>query len=425
MRMTKGLAAVAFLLALSSQSSQTAREQLAELRGQAHAARQSGDKPGYLQAALKVQVLLNDAPDAIESVAFAYAEAGDSSHALESLTRFADMNQVDDSLLDGSSKAFTSLATSPAYKAILEHFARNKASISNAELAFTLPDPGIIAEDIDYDRQSKAFLITSVLEKKIIRIGASGLPSDFAQSPSHWPMLAIKIDSARKLVWATEVALDGFSTVPKSDWGRSALLCFDLASGKLLLRVEGPPHSALGDMTLTRNGDPIVSDGAQGRVFRYLKGDLRLINGKDFISPQTPAMLPDTDHVLVPDYLRGIGILDLGSGRVEWLKHSEPDIAVNGIDGLYFDRGSLLLTQNGTSPERVIRVQLDQSLGRIISSKVVEQATPSLGDPTHGVLVGSSFYYIANSGWNVLDDHGNLKPGQKLTPARIMRFERH
>ena len=421
--MIRTIAIITVALALASDSQPTAREQLAELRRQAHAARQSGDKAAYLQAALKVQSLLNGSPDAIESVALAYAEFGNTSRALDSLTQFADMGQTDQSLIDGSSKAFASLSGLPRYKAILERFDRNKAPISNAELAFELSDPGLVAEDIDYDHQSNTFLITSVLQKKVIRVTASGASTDFAASPSHWPMLAIKIDRARNLVWATEVALDGFSLVPKSDWGKSAVLCFDLATGKLRRRIEGPQHSALGDLVLAQNGDPIVSDGAQGGVYRLEQNNLILINGTDFISPQTPTTLSDSKYILVPDYLRGIALLDLRSGKVEWLTQGTTEItALNGVDGLYFSRDSLFLTQNGTSPERVIRLSLDQSLRLIRGSNIIEQSTRTLGDPTHGVIVGGSFYYIANSGWSELDDHGDLKPGSKLTPARIMRF---
>jgi hypothetical protein len=122
----------------------------------------------------------------------------------------------------------------------------------------------------------------------------------------------------------------------------------------------------------------------------------------------------------VPDYARGIGVLDLASKGVVWLSASKH--ALNGIDGLYFVRGFLIATQNGSSPERVIRFQLDSTLTAIVSEEVIERATPTLGDPTHGVVVGDGFYYIANSGWNAIDDHGDLKAGAKLTPAKIMRL---
>jgi hypothetical protein len=57
----------------------------------------------------------------------------------------------------------------------------------------------------------------------------------------------------------------------------------------------------------------------------------------------------------------------------------------------------------------------------VLSESIIERATPTLGDPTHGVVVGRYFYYIANSGWNVLDEHGNLLEGKSLPPSSVMR----
>jgi len=83
---------------------------------------------------------------------------------------------------------------------------------------------------------------------------------------------------------------------------------------------------------------------------------------------------------------------------------------------------TLIATQNGSSPERVMLFEINRSLSRIQSELIIERATPSLGSPTHGVEVGSFFYYIANSGWDQLDEHGHLKKGGRLTPAVLMRF---
>ncbi|MGC1296627.1 MAG: hypothetical protein WA869_16445, partial [Alloacidobacterium sp.] len=293
----------------------------------------------------------------------------------------------------------------------------------HAETAFVLTDANLLAEDIDYDPRTKSFLMTSVLEKKIVRVGPDGKVKDFAESPSRWPMLAIKVDAQRNRVWTTEVALDGFQSVVPSDWGRSAILCFDLSSGALIRRVVGPKPAALGDMTLTQQGDPIVSDGDGGGIYRVQGDALQRIDRGDFISPQTAAMHPDGRHIFVPDYTGGIGMLDFASKEVTWLGQggSKP-YALSGVDGLYFDCGWLILVQNGTSPERVVRLKLDPSFSRVVSEEIVERATSTLGDPTHGVVVGDYFYYIANSGWNQLGEHGALLRGAKLTPARIMRF---
>jgi hypothetical protein len=112
-----------------------------------------------------------------------------------------------------------------------------------------LSDSKQLAEDVDYDPTAKRFFITSVREKKLAALDASGVSSDFARAPDNWPMLAVKVDATRGVLWATEVAMQGFSFAPESDWGRSALLCYNLKEGRLLSRIEGPRGSALGDMT--------------------------------------------------------------------------------------------------------------------------------------------------------------------------------
>jgi hypothetical protein len=56
-----------------------------------------------------------------------------------------------------------------------------------------------------------------------------------------------------------------------------------------------------------------------------------------------------------------------------------------------------------------------------MSETILERSTGTLGDPTHGVVIDDHFYYIANSGWDITDDHGNMKPGTKPSAPRIMR----
>jgi hypothetical protein len=179
-------------------------------------------------------------------------------------------------------------------------------------------------------------------------------------------------------------------------------------------------------MTLTPEGDAIVSDGDHGGIYHVYRKTQRIerIDAGDFISPQTPAVMPDGRHIFVPDYLRGIGVLDIRAKNVSWIP-MEGRYALNGIDGLYLSGRTLFATQNGTMPERVIRFELDSSLKRVESESIIERATPTLGDPTHGVIVDGHFYYIANSGWETLDEHGDRKTGARITDALLMRSALH
>jgi sugar lactone lactonase YvrE len=428
------LATIAVLSAILAQTSatrpQTAKDTFAQLQQQAAAASKAGDRQARLTAILKMRALLNDSPDAVEASAEAYLAAGETRQALKALDEFTQQGQSDNSIVNGTDKHFTALHDLPEYKSVVTRMERNTTAIAQAETAFTLSDPKILPEDIAYDPRTKTFFITSVLQRKILRITLDGKVTDSTLGPILWPVMAIKIDPDRNVLWATEVAIDTFASIPKEDRGRSAIVCFDLSTGALIQITEAPRNSAIADMTLATNGDPILADGQTGIIYRVQPDKIKVINTTDFISPQTPAALPDGKHILIPDYVRGIGILDLETNAVTWLHQlptasSEIPVGLNGIDGLYLDHNTVILTQNGTSPERVIRLHLDNSLQHILHEEIVERSTPSLGDPTHGVIVGSDFYYIANSGWNHLDDNGNIKPDSPLTPAKIMCFHLH
>jgi len=53
--------------------------------------------------------------------------------------------------------------------------------------------------------------------------------------------------------------------------------------------------------------------------------------------------------------------------------------------------GGLIAVQNGTHPERVIRIWTDTAYTKPCAGKPSKKGTPELGDPTHGILVGKQF----------------------------------
>ncbi|HEX3397350.1 MAG TPA: hypothetical protein VHS76_11680 [Steroidobacteraceae bacterium] len=397
-----------------------ALDQFARLQEELHRTHDGGDTEAYLAASQATYAFLNGSPRATLQLMSAEAASGKPDDALRSFAEFVAMGQANEEVL--KAKSFDPLRGLAGYQRIDAGMAVNATSKSIANQVFRLESTARVPEDIDYDPGAKRFYISTVLGRQILQVDMAGRTIVFAGSPDQWPMLALKVDSRRRVLWATEVALDGFSAAAKADWGRSAILQYDLHSGKLLHRIEGPPKTSLGDMTLTANGDPIVSDGEHGGVYR-INGSTRQIqriDGGDFVSPQTPAVLPDGKHILVPDYVRGIGVLDLATKHVVWIPMAGK-YALNGIDGLYAVGDILIATQNGTSPERVVRFTYDPSKLGILAEGIIERATPTLGDPTHGVVVGDYFYYIANSGWDALDDHGNLLEGKSLPASSVMR----
>jgi len=389
-----------------------ASEAFRQLRETLVSEKKRADWTAFLASAERLRVFLNGSPASVLEVARAQLELGRTDEALNEARHFVAMGQ--------SHPVLDAPLFQPVRSAIDAHLSRNVAALSIAKPVITLSDSGRLAEDIDYDSRSRRFFVTSILEHNIVALDAAGHSKVFADSPDHWPMMALKVDTARRRLWVTEVALDGFPGVSPVDSGRSVILEYHLDQGTLVARYIGPPGSNLGDMVLTPHGDPIVSDGNGGGIYRLNAGTLQRIDHGDFISPQTIALCAGDLHAFVPDYVRGIAELDLETGTARWLP-MENRHALDGIDGLYCHGNSLIAVQNGTSPVRIVAFTLDASKATILKETAIERATSTLGAPTHGVIVGDTFFYIANSGWDAVDDHGAAKSAARLTPAIIMR----
>ena len=251
----------------------------------------------------------------------------------------------------------------------------------------------------------------------------------------RWPTLAVSADPKRNVLWITASAMPGFSGFPKEDEGKAILMEVDARSGKVLRRfapdTTGPV--VLGDMCVTDDGTIYVTDSIGGGVYR-LRGalataKLEKIAGGLF-SPQTPVLARDNKRLFVADYTMGVAVIDLPaagaapplSAKVNYLPHPE-NIAVVGLDGLYRSGDALIGIQNGTDPNRVLRMQLNHDQTEILGAEVIEQATERMGDPTHAVAVDGWFYVSANVGWSKVDDNtGQLKPGEKFTAPLLLRF---
>ena len=398
-----------------------AGERLKAARDAIRAAHASGDAKAYLARSRELRDFLHESPTSVLQVMSAEAFAGDQEAALRSFERFIAMGQADEAVFQG--KQFDELRKAEKFGALEAEMRKNNVPIAKVTELFRMPETGMIPEDIDFDSRSGQFFVTSVKKGEILAFDKAGHSRVFARAPHGWPMMALKIDSSHRVLWATEVALRQFKSVPQADWGTSTILIYDIDSGRLVDRIAAPKMT-LGDMAVTRDGDAIVSDNEGGGVYRVNRKTraMERLDEGDFVSPQTAVMSPDNLHLFVPDYTRGIGILDLTTKQVAWLA-SKSRHALSGIDGLYLNGRTLIATQNGTSPERVVRFELDESLSRVESESIIERATATLGDPTHGVIVDGSFYYIANSGWDAIEDDGSSKAGAVPSRTLVMEYK--
>lgn len=285
--------------------------------------------------------------------------------------------------------------------------------ITHATLEFRLPEADLIPESIAFDAAKSRWLVSSVRRAKIVF--ANG--KLFAKT--SWPVFALAADSQRRILWASTAVVAQCAVCPDPKHEHSALLALDLDTGAERRRIASPINGVLGDMLLAPNGDLYVSEGMHGAVFRLPLGAQafeRLDSAGDFRSPQTPALSADGGTLFIPDYDRGIAALTLADHHLRWL---EPAAAVTltGIDGLYMDQGAFIAIQNGTTPERIVRIAAD-----LQQLQVLEAGWPGLGEPTHGAIVGRRFYFLANSGWDVYDAQGRRSRTAPPVISSVLSF---
>lgn len=390
----------------------------------ADAAHSAGDPAGYRHHLEQVYAELPNHPQVIWALARAEVLLRSPDRALRWLNRYADLGLARDLAADS---LFAPLSQRPEFADVAARFERNRAPVYESETAFTLHEPDLVPEDVTFDGSRRRFLISSVRKGKVVAIERDGRRRDFASAYRRgWGILALAADSGRRRLWATASALPEAEGYDPADSGRTALLAFDLASGELVRRLElppdGTPHS-LGNMALGPDGTIVMSDSRSGQLWR-LRPDGRalevLVPRDVLVSPQGAVITPDGRRALVADYARGIAQIDLVTGAAGWLEQP-PDLAATGIDGLVLGGRELVAIQNGVRPPRVLRLRLDRDFQRIESWTVIESGTPELSEPTHGVAVDGWVYYIANAGWDRLDDDGSVRDGAQLERGIIRR----
>jgi sugar lactone lactonase YvrE len=393
---------------------------------QAALAYRAKDFAGYLTNLQKALELRPNHPRILYNLSGAYALNDKPVQAVDTLEQVAAMG------LDYPAEKDTdidSMKVSAAFQGVLMHFAENRKPIAPSRSAFTVKQTGLIAEGIAYDPTTKNFFISSVHQRKIIRIDAQGKASDLATaSDGLWGVFGMKVDNVRRRLWVCTSAMpqmEGFD--PANGANQAALLAFDLRGKEPVKRYPLPdrtqPH-VFGDLVLAANGDVYVSDSGKPAIYvlREKAKELELFATNDrFVNLQGLALDSAGRKLYVADYSNGIFVVELSSKHVDLIAPA-PKATMLGIDGIYWSNNSLIAIQNGVSPQRIVRLTFDRAGTGFASWQTIEANHPQHDDVTLGVLVGQELYYIANGQWNAIGDDGKFVHGVTLKEAVILRL---
>ena len=306
----------------------------------------------------------------------------------------------------------------PRFARIAKRFEANAKAIGTAKHELTVDRLGMIPEGLAYDAKHRRWLISSVRTGTILSISSDGEPKVLVDVP--WGVFGMAVDAKRGVLWATTSAVAQTEEFRPEDKGKAALLKIDLDSGRILETLPAPDDGAahhFGDVAVAPDGEVFVSNGA-AVIFRVAGDALEPFVRGSF--PSMQGIAPGRNVLYVADYARGILVVDRRTRDVHALR-VPPNASVLGIDGLYLvDDSTLIGTQNGTNPNRIVRIRLAPGALAVSSVETLLANAPDMGDPTLGTVVGKRFFFNANAQWELFGGDGRIADPLQLKPAVVL-----
>ncbi|WP_428408948.1 hypothetical protein [Hyphococcus sp.] len=314
--------------------------------------------------------------------------------------------------------AFDDLKALPAYEAIAAKMEANSAALGAPSSIREFGDTDLLPEAIAYDRKG-ALYIGSVRSGAILRAGKK---DDELTLISHASGGVFDIEIRGDRLWAAVNNQLAYEKAGAED-AFASVMAFNAKSGAPVREVRvAEPDAMLGDLEVAKDGTVYASDSITPRIFRMAPDGetLDVFSGDPrFANPQGIALDEKAGKLYMADYLAGLFVIDTATGDVTQLRN-DADAWIGGIDGLYLYGAGLIGIQNGSTPQRIVYMGLNDDRTAITSFITMHRSLNGWNEPTHGAVAGKEFRYIATSNWPSYGDNGAVKDEPALQPLRIM-----
>lgn len=317
-----------------------------------------------------------------------------------------------------ATEAFDRLRADPAFAPIAAQFDANRRPAGESLIVEEFADSLLLPEAVI--KSGGKLYIGSVRTGGVFEARDGGLREIARLSGGVFDLAASADGAALLAVVNNQLAFEQTGERPAS----AAVVALDLPSGAVRSMTEvAEPAALLGDLEAD-GAIAYASDSMTPRIFSLAAGGAPAVLAADprFVNLQGLALDRKKRRLYVADYLSGLFVIDLRTKAVTPIANPS-DAHLGGIDGLYLYKGDLIGVQNGTAPQRIVRIDLDKKGVTARSLSVLQQALPEWNEPTHGFVDGDRFIYIATSNWPAYDDAGKLREGALLQPLRLMAVE--
>jgi len=425
MRIVAAIAFAGLLAGLSPAFAQEVAETdvaaFQRLRAEAVAAAGSDDLATAAARLAEADARIPNHPGLMLMRARVAAAAGQPAEALALAQRYADTGL---SMNLGGDPALAGLSEEPGFAALAATVEANRAPVGADRLTpLAAVAGGGLVESVARDEARGRWLVALVRGRTIVARDDAGTVSPWlGDDPSVGGVLGLALDARAGVLWAAASPVPPAVHGLAADAGKPApaLLKIDLASGRVLARYPAPGDQMLGDVTLGPDGTVYV---AGGDLFQLKPGGEALevlLPAGQMRSPQGMAVTPDGAALIVADYSSGLWRVDRSSGAAVRLE-APATASLIGIDGVNSDGRFVYALQNGTAPQRVLRLTMDAGWSRIEAVETLAANLPQIDEPTTGLVHDGELVFVSRSQWSDMDGEGALR-SPTPEPALISRL---
>jgi hypothetical protein len=299
----------------------------------------------------------------------------------------------------GPETPFASLEEQPGFADVAARIRANGEPFESAMVVVTFEDPELFPEGIAWDSDSGDLFVGSYTRNKIVRISPDGSVSDLGTSAKDGlgAVLGLWVDVPRRELWAVSGSRSMEEMTHPAE-----LVRYQVDTGHLLGRyavAETEEVLLINDVVVTPDGTAWATESLRGGLYRVPPGgeELERFRSLEGLGFANGIAASDDGSTLYVAHAEGVSAIDPVTGKIERLT-AQGDFTLVSADGLSWADGALILVQNQpTLNNRVVRVALDSTGRRALDLDILPAGMPAGLDPYTSAWAGGRVYIVASA----------------------------
>lgn len=336
-----------------------------------------------------------------------------------------------------NNKNFENIKSFPVFKYIKDNFDANKNHFGEGLEVFKIDKSfsGLLFETLVVDSKNNRFLMGSLRDGRIIKVGNNGDISNLVEPTQGglsgpWSVIDLEVDAKNNVLWVASAAISQYANLSKESAGLAGIFKYNLTTGELIKSYLLPEKSKpylLSNIHLSKSGKLYILESIRSSILELdeKSGDFNLVLKAQGFNGLRKMTSDETGRLLyVTDEEKGILVIDLAEEKT-YLIENTPALLLAGISEIIYDDNGLIIIQAGNKPERVMRLQLNKTKLVVKNVFPIESAHPKFNNPATGAIFDGGIYYIANSQLAKTNKYGGLLKGQNWEDVTILSSAKH